>query len=154
MDVLYLVIKIEKEVKIMKTILGIIIAAVIFVAVPLMAAEHKTPTAPKEYIDMKNPMKADKDVLERAESIWMKKCKKCHGEKGDGKGPGAKDLEIKPVAFDKAYLSKRPDGQLFWIIEKGSQNTDMEAMGPGSETNLSKDDIWKIVTFMKEKFGK
>ncbi|MBI5893449.1 MAG: c-type cytochrome [Deltaproteobacteria bacterium] len=138
-----------------KTILGIIITAVIFIAVPLMAAEeHKTPTAPKEYIDMKNPMKADKDVLERAEGIFMKKCKKCHGEKGDGKGSGAKDLEIKPKAFTKDYLKNRPDGQLFWIIEKGSANTDMEAMGPGSETNISKDDMWKLVTYIKGKFGK
>ncbi|HBO83939.1 MAG: hypothetical protein A2073_03740 [Deltaproteobacteria bacterium GWC2_42_11] len=84
----------------------------------------------------------------------MKKCKKCHGETGDGKGSGAKDLEIKPKAFTKDYLSNRSDGQLFWIIEKGSANTDMEAFGPGSETNISKDDTWKVVTFIKEKFGK
>ena len=139
----------------MKTILGIIIAAVIFIAAPLMAAEeHKTPTAPKEYIDMKNPFKADKDVLEKAEGIYMKKCKKCHGEKGDGKGSGAKDLDIKPKAFTKDYLKGRADGQLFWITESGSKNTDMEAMGPGSETNISKDDMWKLVTYIKEKFGK
>lgn len=138
-----------------KQILGIMVAAAIMAAVPLLAAEeHKTPTAPKEYIDMKNPFKADKDVMEKAEAIYMKKCKKCHGEKGDGKGSGAKDLDIKPVAFTKAYLSKRPPGQLFWITEIGSKNTDMEAMGPGTETNLSKDDMWKLVTYIYEKFGK
>lgn len=138
-----------------KVIFGFIIAAAIFIAVPLMAAEkHKTPTAPKEYMEMKNPFKADKDVMERAESVYMKKCKKCHGEKGDGKGSGAKDLEIKPTAYTKEFLSKIPAGQLFWIIEKGSANTDMEAMGPGSETNISKDDMWKLVTYIYEKFGK
>ncbi|MBI5683189.1 MAG: c-type cytochrome [Deltaproteobacteria bacterium] len=137
-----------------KQILGIM-AGVVMVAAPILAAEaHKTPTAPKEYIDIKNPFKADKDVIARAEEIYMKKCKKCHGEKGDGKGSGAKDLEIKPVAFTKGYLSKRPPGQLFWITENGSKNTDMEAMGPGSEMNLSKDDIWKLVTYIYEKFGK
>lgn len=138
-----------------KTILGFAIAVMFFISIPLMAAEeHKTPTAPKEYLDMKNTFKADKNVLERAEGIYMKKCKKCHGEKGDGQGPGAKDLEIKPKVFTKDYLKGRADGQLFWIIENGSKNTDMEAMGPGSETSLSKDDIWKLVVYIKEKFGK
>lgn len=145
----------------MKAILGIMVAMVtlsvmaVMVSVPLISAQnHKTPTAPKEYLDMKNPFKADKDVLERGEGIYMKKCKKCHGETGDGKGPGSKDLEIKPAAFTKDYLSKRPPGQFFWIIEKGSANTDMEAMGPGTDTNLSKDDMWKVVTYIYEKFGK
>jgi len=138
-----------------KAILGIIVAIAFITSLPLLAAEeHKTPTAPKEYLDMKNPFKADKDVLERGEAIYMKKCKKCHGEKGDGKGPGAKDLEIKPQAFTREYLAKRPPGQFFWITEKGSPNTDMEAMGPGTDTNLSKDDLWKVITYIYEKFGK
>ena len=112
-----------------KQILGIMVVVIMAVAVSLLAAEdHKTPTAPKEYLDMKNPAKV-KDAITKGEELFMKKCKKCHGEKGDGKGSGAKDLEIKPKAFTKDYLKNRPDGQLFWIIEKGSQNTDMEAMG-------------------------
>lgn len=129
---------------------------IIFISIPLMAAERQIPTAPKEYLDMKNPFNpnANKDVLEKGESIYMKKCRKCHGDSGDAKGPAAKDLEIKPPAFTKDYLSGRADGQLFWITEKGSQNTDMEAYGTGTEYNLSNDDMWKIVTFIKEKFGK
>ncbi|MBI5683200.1 MAG: c-type cytochrome [Deltaproteobacteria bacterium] len=137
-----------------KVIFGIIIAIAFFISVPLMAAEeHKTPTAPKEYLDMKNPAKG-KDAVAKGEELYMKKCKKCHGETGDGKGSGSKDLEIKPKAFTKDYLAKKPDGQLFWIIENGSKSTDMEAFGPGSDTNISKDNIWNIVTFIKEKFGK
>lgn len=139
----------------MKAILGIMVATALMVSVPLMAAQnHKTPTAPKEYLDMKNPFKADKDVLERGETVYMKKCKKCHGESGDGKGPGAKDLEIKPRAFTKDYIAQNPPGQFFWIVENGSQGTDMEAYGPGTDANLSKDDIWKVVTFIRERFGK
>ncbi|MBI5286756.1 MAG: c-type cytochrome [Deltaproteobacteria bacterium] len=138
-----------------KAIAGIIVAAIFIVTVPILSAEeHKTPTAPKEYLDMKNPFKASKDVMERAEDIYMKKCKKCHGEKGDGKGSASKDLEIKPRVYNKEFLSKIPPGQLFWITEKGSPNTDMEAFGPGSETNISKDDIWKLITYIYEKFGK
>ena len=57
-----------------KQILGIMVVVIMAVAVSLLAAEdHKTPTAPKEYIDMKNPFKADKDVIARAEEIYMKK---------------------------------------------------------------------------------
>ncbi len=141
-----------------KAILGIITALAMFIAVPLVlvanAADHKTPTAPKDYLDMKNPLASAKDAVARGEELYMKKCKKCHGEKGDGKGSGAKDLEIKPVAFTKDYLGGRADGQLFWIIEKGSANTDMDAFGPGSEANMSKDDIWKMISFIRDKYGK
>lgn len=138
-----------------KVILGLIVVMAVMVSPPLLSAQdHKTPTAPKEYLDMKNPFERDKGAIERGEGIYMKKCKKCHGENGDGKGSAAKDLEIKPRAFTKDYISQRPPGQFFWIIEKGSPNTDMEALGPGTDTNLSRDDIWKLVTFIRERFGK
>lgn len=140
----------------MKTKLLVVAVGIgMMAALPVMAAEHTTPTAPKDYLDMKNPLKENKDVLEKGGKVYEKKCKKCHGEKGDGKGSGADKLEIKPVAFNKpGYLKGRADGQLFFITEKGSANTDMESFGPGSDTNLSKDDIWSVITYIRKTFTK
>jgi mono/diheme cytochrome c family protein len=123
--------------------------------VQVLAADHSVPTAPKEYQDMKNPLKDKKEVLEKGEKIYERKCKKCHGPNGDGKGDAADKLTIKPSAFSApGHLKTRSDGQLFWITEKGSPNTDMEAFGPGSETGLSKDDIWSVITYIRKKFTK
>jgi len=136
-------------------LLAVAVGIGIITTLPVLAAEHSTPTAPKAYLDMKNPLKEQKDVLERGEKVYEKKCKKCHGEKGDGKGSSADKLEIKPVSFVKpGYLKGRADGQLFFIIDKGSVNTDMDPFGPGSDTNLSKDDMWSVIAYMRKHFSK
>lgn len=138
-----------------RKVLGIVAGIGILVAAPAMAAEHQVPTAPADYLEMKNPLKESKDVLEKGEKIYSKKCKKCHGEKGDGKGSAAEGFKIAPTAFNTPGLLKgKKDGQLFFITEKGSPNTDMEGFGPGSETNLSKDDMWSVITYIRKTFTK
>lgn len=141
----------------MKTgnVLVVIVAGIGFMtSVSTFAADHQVPAAPQNYLDMKNPLTESQAVVERGESVY-KKCKKCHGAKGDGKGSGADGLEIKPTAFSApGYLKGRADGQLFFILEKGSPNTDMEAWGPGSESNLSKDDMWSVITYLRKAFTK
>ncbi|MEK7850680.1 MAG: c-type cytochrome [Deltaproteobacteria bacterium] len=138
-----------------RKVLGIVAGIGILAAVPAMAQDHQVPTAPGEYLDMKNPLKESKDVIEKGEKIYMKKCKKCHGEKGDGKGSAAEGFKIAPTAFIAPGLLKgKKDGQLFFITEKGSPNTDMEGFGEGSETNLPKNDIWSVITYIRKTFTK
>ena len=140
----------------MKTTSIAIIAGIGVLAAGLaVAADHKTPVAPQTYLAMKNPLKDTKDVVENGAKIYEKKCKKCHGEKGDGKGSAADKLDIKPVAFSApGYLKGKSDGQLFFISEKGSPNTDMDDFGPGSAANLSKDDLWSVISYMRKTFTK
>ena len=140
----------------MKTkVLAIVVGIGVMASVPVLAAEHSIPTATKDYLDMKSPLKEKKDVLERGEKIYERKCKKCHGAKGDGKGDAADKLVIKPASFSApGYLKGKSDGQLFFITEKGSPNTDMEAFGPGSETSLSKDDMWSVIAYIRKTFTK
>ena len=140
----------------MKTTLSAAIAGIgILAAGTAAAAEHKTPVAPKDYLAMKNPLKDTKDVVENGAKIYEKKCKKCHGEKGDGKGSAADKLDIKPASFSASgNLKGRSDGQLFFISEKGSPNTDMDDFGPGSAANLSKDDLWSVIAYIRKTFTK
>ncbi len=121
------------------------------------AGDHKTPTAPADYLAKTNPFSVDDmDAFKKAaKKIYKRKCKKCHGKKGNGHGPGAEDMDPMPTAFNAAgFMQGAKDGQLFWIIEKGSEGTEMNAFGSGSETNLSEDDIWKVIVHMRSKFTK
>lgn len=140
-----------KTAKISAMMVGISLIA----SLPALAADdHKVPTAPQNYLDMKNPLADNAAALERGTSIY-RKCTKCHGSNGDGKGNSAGGLEIKPTAFSAPdYLKGRADGQLFFILEKGSPNTDMDAWGAGSDANLSKDDIWSVITYLRKNFTK
>ncbi|HHS84099.1 MAG TPA: c-type cytochrome [Gammaproteobacteria bacterium] len=121
------------------------------------AGGHEIPTAPDEYLKMENPYaEADEDVLKAAGKLYKRKCKKCHGSKGDGKGSSAADLEIKPPDFTKpGYLAGIKDGQLYWVLLKGgSEEAEMEAYGPGTDANISEDDLWKLVTYIRTNFSK
>lgn len=139
------------------TALSFVLGAVFF-GTAIAGEDHKIATAPADYLEMENPNDVD-DVddgfLKSAKKIYKRKCKKCHGKAGDGKGSAADDMEIKPTAFNEAdYLEKRKDGQLFWIMIKGSEGTDMEPFGPGSDVNLSEEEIWKVITYMRKEFTK
>lgn len=122
------------------------------------ADKHQTPNAPAEFQSKKNPVEFD-DLDEKAvksvERLYAGKCKKCHGEEGGGDGTAAADMLIKPTAFNApGYTAKRSDGQMFWITLNGSANTEMKAFGPGSDNNLSEDEIWKLVGFIKSRFAR
>ncbi|MBF0368884.1 MAG: cytochrome c [Magnetococcales bacterium] len=121
-----------------------------------VAMAHVTPKAPSKFLSMENPI----DELEegtrpykKAARLYKSKCKKCHGEDGDGQGSAAGDMVLKPTDFTTDGYFKRADGQLFWIIRDGSKDTEMKAFGPGSDVSLSEEQIWSLVTFMRMKFG-
>jgi mono/diheme cytochrome c family protein len=141
----------------LSTVLSAVPALVLLAVGPVTAQDHTTPVAPADYLAMENPFDAedpDEDVIKAAKRIYKRKCKKCHGADGDGQGSAAEDIEIKPTDFTTAgYFDERKDGQLYWILEKGSEGTEMEGFGAGTDTNLSEEEMWKLITYMRSEFS-
>ena len=84
-------------------------------------------------------------------TVYEHKCLLCHGEKGDGKGPGAEHLLPRPRDFTKGLYkirttaSKVPSDQdLFKIITDGMPGT---SMPPWSV--LPDKDRWNLVAYIK-----
>jgi mono/diheme cytochrome c family protein len=141
----------------MTSMLAFILSLILFTATTAVAGgEHKIPTAPPEYLDRVNPVNyeaVDEVFLKSAGKLYKRKCKKCHGDKGDGKGSKAEFFIIKPAAFSTpGYLAQRKDGQLFWIMMNGSENTEMEPVGPDSDVGLSEEDLWNLVVYIRRTF--
>jgi mono/diheme cytochrome c family protein len=134
------------------------ISCIAFLSVTSVVAgeEHKIPTAPAEYLDMVSPVnheEVDESFLKQTGKLYKRKCTKCHGEKGDGKGSKAEFFIIKPAAFSTpGYLAKRKDGQLFWIMMNGSEGTEMEPVGPYSDVGLSEEQLWNLVAYLRRTF--
>ena len=129
----------------------------VLAGLPLTAGEHKVPQAPADYQSLKNPIEMNAGNVDRGKTLYHRKCKKCHGKDGDGHGPKSKTLDLKPMDWTKSgYLTKRSDGQLFWftLTGGGDANSEMGAYGPGSDENMSKEDIWKIIAYMRKDFSK
>jgi len=140
----------------MKTISTIILG--IFLTNIVNAEEHQIPTAPQEYLDMESPIQEseiDEKFLKRVGRLYKRKCSKCHGSEGDGKGYHADTIEIKPAAFSTPdYMANRKDGQLFWIMKNGSEGTEMVPVGPGTDINLSEEQMWQLIAYIRKTFTK
>ncbi len=120
-------------------------------------SDHETPVAPQEYLDMENPIDID-DVddawMKKTKRVYKSKCSKCHGSSGDGEGSASEDIVIKPTSFiEDGYLESKLDGQLYWILELGSEGTEMEGYGPESDAGMSEDRLWQLITYIRVAFG-
>ncbi len=95
------------------------------------------------------PGNADKGA-----EVYNKRCVWCHGEEGDGLGPGADNMnppprdftsgmyKIKTSGFDDAVPN---DEDIYRMIADGMPGTDM----PGWLDIISEQDIWDLVAYLK-----
>jgi mono/diheme cytochrome c family protein len=109
-----------------------------------------TGSAPTEYLKQQNPLPQGADLSE-ARKIFMcdgdrLSCAKCHGEKGDGRGPMSAMFDPPPRNFACAQtVNGIPDGQIFWIVRFGSPGTSMPP-----HPKLTDEQIWKLVAYLRQ----
>jgi hypothetical protein len=142
--------------KITSKVVKLILFSTIFMSLSTLSfAERcpqtrKTPTAPKIFLSLKNPIPLNDKNLKSAEKLFQEKakpiaCKFCHGVTGNGEGNP--DFESTPSARNftcAETMDKLPDGQLFWIIRNGSINTSMFSF-----SDLSDNQIWELVHYIR-----
>ncbi len=97
-------------------------------------------TVPEADKSKVNPLKAEDNVLEIGDELFKKNCQSCHGEIGMSNG-----LPLVPppidLASDKAQANTA--GELFYKITNG------RGAMPTFATQLSTDQRWQIITFIK-----
>ena len=91
---------------------ALVSASIAFVA----AKEWK---APARAAAKKNPIPADRSSIARGKAVYFAECATCHGNRGKGDGPGARDLEVSPGNLTR--LGGQSDGALFWKITNGKK---------------------------------
>ena len=100
--------------------------------------------APPEAKAVKNPLKKTPDVIAAGGETFRENCEVCHGPKGDGTGPTAKTLTIKPANFtDPKLMAAETDGSLFWKMSKG------RGAMPSWEDQLSDTERWQLVIYIR-----
>jgi len=81
---------------------------------------------------------------------YKKKCKKCHGSKGNGKGPGAKGMD--PAPPDWTGGTESDDAKLFDVIMNGTPDTEMKGWKEGvakAGKEVSEDDAHTLVCIIR-----
>ncbi|MFC1997200.1 c-type cytochrome [Chloroflexota bacterium] len=73
---------------------------------------------PEAFAGLTNPIPSSEKSLARGEDIYVTNCATCHGDYGNGDGPGGENLDPAPAAI--AHTSQMMgDAYLFWRITEG-----------------------------------
>ena len=111
---------------------------------------RNTITAPREYLEMKNPLRKEPRHIKKGKELSHIKakpiaCKQCHGMGGNGQGAMALNMNPKPRNFTcNSTMNTISDGQLFWIIKNGSNGTLMP-----SYSTLSNTKVWQLIHYIR-----
>lgn len=98
---------------------------------------------PMEKRTIQNPLINDEKTIVKGEKIFAKICWSCHGVKGEGNGPAAANLSIKPANFLDKSFQKQTDGEILWKISAGRGNM------PSYSELLSENQRWQLVSYLR-----
>lgn len=83
-------------------------------------------------------------------ALYARYCASCHGARGDGDGPNARHLPVRPaVHADAALMSTKSDDRLFDAIAVGGYPMGRSPMMPAFGQTLSRDEIWRLVRHLR-----
>ena len=112
-------------------------------------AEHIHADLPPEFEGLENPFGDDAAAIAAGAKIFAASCEKCHGETGDGDGPIAAGLDIKPASLsDGEIMTDLSDAYVFWRITEGGA---MEPFNSDMQNFLyySEEQRWQLVSFVR-----
>jgi mono/diheme cytochrome c family protein len=101
---------------------------------------------PEAFAGLTNPVNANDESLERGEEIYFTHCATCHGDYGNGDGPGGVNLDPAPAAI--AHTSQMmSDAYLFWRITEGGTpfNTGMISY----QDILVEEGRWDVINYIR-----
>lgn len=125
------------------------------------AQENKySPIVPPDELEkarsLQNPFPTSQVSLADGKKLYEGRvfCAACHGKDGTGLQSDVDPSTIRypfPRDFtDPKWQSARTDGELFWVLTKGSHGTDMASFLP---MYLAEKDAWQIIMYIRT-FGK
>ncbi len=99
---------------------------------------------PEKYENMENPYAGDKSLDRVGKMMYMKNCRSCHGNKGEGDGPKAAQMETEMIPFSDADFQAQSDGAIYYqsIIGRGEM--------PNFEKKIPDDeDRWALINYIR-----
>lgn len=106
---------------------------------------------PKAYEGVVSTISPGPQTLAAGRDLYNRNCASCHGADGMGSGDPGKAVSPSPALL--AYMIRRPisvDEYLLWVVSDGGKQ--FESDMPAFKDALSRDDIWRIVAYMRAGF--
>lgn len=92
-----------------------------------------------------NPVPYTLEAINRGAELYAQHCSQCHGVEGRGDGILAQALNPKPANLTEDHLDDHTDGDIFWWITHGIDQTAMPALG----NVLSEEERWTVIHFVR-----
>lgn len=114
---------------------------------------HVHAPVPAEYRSAHVPASAwtDLGLLARGKVIYASRCAVCHGDSGDGRGPAAVPLPVKPADLrDPRMVAEMRGNYWFWRVSEGGLTEPFKSMGsamPAWKNELSVEDRWAVIAY-------
>ena len=115
--------------------------------------DHEHPAVPAAYAKSHIPdhVWTDSKMLAKGKEIFIAKCALCHGEKGDGKGPGSANLPLKPADLTDGKMVAEMAGNFWvWRVSEGGLVEPFKSKGsamPAWKGELSMNDRWAVIAY-------
>lgn len=102
----------------------------------------------KAGLELTNPIEMNEITIADGKSHYEIFCINCHGAsgKGDGYLHTSGLFPAKPTSLVEAYVQNKPDGEIYYVITKGSISG---LMGPHG-IMITPDDRWKIIHYLRQ----
>lgn len=92
-----------------------------------------------------NPILPDVESIAIGQELFTQNCIACHGPEGRGDGPTALTLNPPPADFGAGHTATHTDGDLFFWILQGIEETAM----PAFESQLTEEQAWHLVNYVR-----
>jgi mono/diheme cytochrome c family protein len=122
-------------------------------AAPAGTDQHFHAPIPPAYASAHLPARVwtDPKMLARGKEIFAARCAVCHGESGDGKGPGGAALAPWPADLtDARMVAEMPGNYWFWRVSEGGLVEPFRSLGsamPAWKHELSVADRWAVIAY-------
>jgi putative copper export protein/mono/diheme cytochrome c family protein len=87
--------------------------------------------------------------IARGQALFARNCVACHGPNGQGNGPAAAALRIKPADLTQPHIWMHTDGEMFWWVSHGIEDPEGGIAMPGFAGVLSADDRWALIDYVR-----
>ena len=115
--------------------------------------DHEHPPVPAAYANAHVPIRVwtDPGMIARGKEIFTARCALCHDENGNGKGPGAANLPLKPADLaDARMVAEMPGNYWIWRVSEGGLIEPFRSKGsamPAFKDELSMSDRWAVIAY-------
>ena len=87
--------------------------------------------------------------IAHGQALFMQNCVSCHGPEGEGNGPAAAGLHIKPSDLTQPHVFDHTDGEMFWWLTHGIDDPEGGLAMPGFANALSAEDRWALIDYVR-----